>query len=471
LLFSPEILMAQSPTSAIAGQTATSEIGPDIYSQIRCLPPLYQGAVRRYVAPKLAAYIVTYQQRASHDECLSLALNVLAVTRGGRSFLFSKVDTEASGALRRQLFLALSYVAHKAGFAGSPLMTEAESTVLEKHASSDPDVGASLEALRTLREFHTSDEAVLLARREAAISTTDGGPDLKELEDLRLEYYMWYGETRLSPFAYVPPAQFSVVSPGKAIRVLVFGDFGTGSEGQIRDASAMRVYHLEHPFDFGITLGDNFYTQGLSTPESPRWRTQWEALYGKIGIRFFPVFGNHDYQGLDSPAAELAYTQRSKTWDLPAPYYTYSAGSAQFFAIDNIRLSGDELDWLNQELATSTAKWKIVYGHYPIYSAAGDDEELIAKLLPVLEKNHVQIYLNGHIHSMEAVRTDSAVHFFTSGAGGAAIFSDLNPTYKKAVFTRVREFGFTVLEIDDAHADVIFVDTDGKEIYRSHLTQ
>jgi tartrate-resistant acid phosphatase type 5 len=460
-------------SSVVVAQTSPPQPRGDIYGQINCLPRSYLDATRQDIPAQRAAEIAKYLQSASTDDCRSVILGSLASTPDGRSFLFLKVETEPAADLRRQVFTAIYNAAHSAISGSSPLMTDAESKVLEKHATSDPDVGASLEALRALREFHTADEAALLRTREAHASASDGRDDLKKLEDARLERYMWYGEINLSPFAYIPPPSFSVAPAGKSIRVLAFGDFGTGSDGQLKDAAAMVEYKKRHPFDFGLTLGDNFYGAGLNTPDSARWQSQWENLYGQMGIKFYPVFGNHDYGDIDSPAAELAYTKRSKTWDFPAPYYTYTAGSAQFFAIDNIRLSSDELDWLDQELRKSTSKWKIVYGHYHIYSATRGDNDakednLIARLLPVFEKNHVQIYLNGHDHNMQEARTDSSVHFFTSGAGGAALY-DLQPTYKKSIF-KDKQFGFTVLEIDDAHADVIFVDMDGKEVYRSHIT-
>src|SRR5215813_13703070 len=76
-----------------------------------------------------------------------------------------------------------------------------------------------------------------------------------------------------------------------------------------------------------------------------------------------------------------------------------SVGPVQFFAVDNINLTEAELLWLDQELSKSQARWKLIYGHYHIYSATrGDNKELIEKLLPILEKNHVEIYLNGHDH-------------------------------------------------------------------------
>jgi hypothetical protein len=347
------------------------------------------------------------------------------------------------------------------------VLSPAEVDAIHKHASDDPDATAALAALNYIRDLHIAEERRLLdARRKQG--------DTVALSDLAWNRYAWFGEIRNPFYAYDPPPVFSVAPPGKPIRVLAFGDFGTGSEGQIKDAAAMAMYRKQHPFDFGLTLGDNFYGAGLNTPDSPRWQSQWENLYGPLGIKFYPIYGNHDYGDPDSPAAELAYTAKSKSWDFPAPYYTFTAGPAQFFAIDNIRLTDEELTWLDKELCKSTAKWKIVYGHYHIYSATRGDNDvkednLIARLLPVLEKNHVQIYLNGHDHNMQEARTESPVHFFTCGAGGADLYN-MQLTYKKSIF-KDKQFGFMVLEVDTQHVDVIFVDEDGREVYRSHITQ
>ena len=48
-------------------------------------------------------------------------------------------------------------------------------------------------------------------------------------------------------------------------------------------------------FDFGITLGDNFYSIGMESPEDLRWQTQWEKMYGPLGIPFYATLGNHDW--------------------------------------------------------------------------------------------------------------------------------------------------------------------------------
>ncbi len=385
-----------------------------------------------------------------------------------------RLEEEPDGALRACILKQAAMLEQYAPFFSgqgvpsvfNPLSAE-ELAAARKHAVGDPDPRAAVQALTIIRNANRADEKKLLDERKKL-----GDAD-SVLSDYTWNHYAWYGEPRAPLFDYNPPPVFSVARLDEPIRVLAFGDFGTGSAGQIQDAAAMLAYHKRRPFNFGLTLGDNFYGVGLDSPDNPRWQTQWEQMYGPLGIRFYPVFGNHDYGDPDSPAAELAYTAKSKNWVFPAAYYTFTAGAAQFFALDTIRLTDQELTWLDNELGKSNAKWKIVYAHYHMYSATrgdndGEVDNLIGRLLPLLEKHHVQIYLNGHDHNMQEARTESPVHFFTAGAGGAGLY-DLKPTYKKSIF-KDKEFGFAVVELDAQHCDVIFVDRDGKEVYRSHIT-
>jgi hypothetical protein len=49
----------------------------------------------------------------------------------------------------------------------------------------------------------------------------------------------------------------------------------------------MRAFHRSSPFDFAITLGDNFYPVGMLATDDPRWQSQYEALYTPLGIPFY----------------------------------------------------------------------------------------------------------------------------------------------------------------------------------------
>jgi tartrate-resistant acid phosphatase type 5 len=266
------------------------------------------------------------------------------------------------------------------------------------------------------------------------------------------------------------PGLPSIADDGDGIiRVLAFGDFGDGSEAQRATARAMVAYDRDHPFDFGLTLGDNFYNRGLNSPDHPRWESQWERLYNPLGIRLYGVLGNHDYLDSRSPAAEMKRSDLSASWCLPSSRYTFTAGPLQFFAIDTTpveeprrdpggAMSSAQKSWLTRALADSTAGWKIVYGHHPVYSNGHHGEpgngtltRIKSYLLPVLtESGHgADVYLAGHDHDLQALEPERGVHFFVAGAAS----EELRPIRlnRCRLWDAERRNGFLVLEADIAH--------------------
>jgi tartrate-resistant acid phosphatase type 5 len=399
-------------------------------------------------------------EKMPDSELVATVLHVLGDMPSESAFLFERLEKEQTATLRIDLIQALDKVWHGNG---------QDLSVLEKHASSDPDVTVSLAAVEELKAVRIDAlNRLLTVRMGTAVAARDMHTAGVVLDEQKLLQQTRYGIT-LPSFMRVPPPLFSAAPAGKPIRVLAFGDFGTGSPAQKQTAAAMVAYHKLHPFNFGLTLGDNFYVRGLGSPDDPRWQTEWEQLYSPMHIPFYAVLGNHDWSGPDSPAAEILYSARSQSWHMPAPYYTFTAGSVQFFAFDTPAIDEAELKWLDEELAKSTAQWKVVYGHYHIYSATrGDNKELIARLLPVLKKNHVDVYLNGHDHNLQELKPEGSVHFFVSGGGGAGLY-EMNP-YDRSVF-RQKLNGFTVLEADEKSLAIYFIGTDGSELYRRTLTK
>ena len=394
------------------------------------------------------------------DELVTTVLHALGDMPSESTFLLDRLEKEPSAALRIDLIQALEKHWHTNG---------QDLSVLENHASADPDVTVSIAAVEMLKEVRIDSLSRLLnTRLGTAVAAGDIHSASLVLDEQKLLQQTRYGIT-LPSFMRVPPPLFSVAPADKPIRVLAFGDFGTGSAAQTQTAAAMVAYHKIHPFDFGLTLGDNFYPRGMKSPDDPRWQTQWEQLYNPMHIPFYAVLGNHDWSGSDSPAAEILYSAKSQNWHMPSPYYTFTAGSVQFFAFDTPAVDEAELQWLDEELTKSTARWKVVFGHYHIYSATrGDNKELIARLLPILKKDHVDVYLNGHDHNLQELKPEGGVHFFVSGGGGAGLY-EMNP-YDRSVF-RQKVNGFTVLEADDKTLSISFVGTDGSEIYRRTLTK
>jgi hypothetical protein len=334
---------------------------------------------------------------------------------------------------------------------------------LERLASSDADVSVALLALERLRALRNQETRALLLKR---IELARANKDEAALGRLLQETERWISLVRgtmLPSFMRTPPAPFSLKSAEQPVRVLAFGDFGVGSSFQKQTAQAMMEYHRRSPFDFAITLGDNFYDAGMASPTDQRWKTLWDDLYDPLGLKVYAVLGNHDWRLSDSPAAEILYSQLSPSWRMPSPYYTFTAGQVQFFALDTNEVSEAQLVWLDEAIKRSSARWKIAYGHHPIYNdgAHGDSRQLIEQLLPLL-KGRVDAYFAGHDHNLQHLKAEEGVHFFISGGGGARLYEVKREP--RALFSQSTN-GFTVIEADVTELKVRMIDKDSRQLY------
>ena len=340
---------------------------------------------------------------------------------------------------------------------------------LERTVLNDKAINVSLAALESLRMGEMRHLRELLQKR---IESSRSVSDEDEKRRLAAEDERWISLVRgamLPAFMRQPPPVFSLKDSRRSVRVLAFGDFGTGSPEQKRVASAMLQYHKKSPFDFAITLGDNFYEVGMESPEDARWQSQWEELYKPLGIKFYATLGNADWDQPDSPAAQILYSNKSSTWRMPAPYYTFTAGPVQFFALDTNEISEAQLRWLAEELGKSGAKWKVVHGHHPIYAEGflGDSPRLIARLLPLL-KGKVDIYLAGHDHDLQHLKPEDGLHFFISGGGGAGIHP-IRPGPRSLLAKG--SYGFMVIDADSTRLKVTFIGSDHTALYHYTLTK
>lgn len=373
-------------------------------------------------------------------------------------FLLSLLATDSSATVRRVIIDTLGRYSH-------PSVREA----LTRHAESDPDVRISILALERLHWQVTDDAKRLLTRRLDLARKSGDQAALRLLAEEHERYISLSRGTMLPGFLRVPPPIFSVKPQGSPIRVLAFGDFGVGNENQKQVAGAMGQYHAKKPFDFAITLGDNFYAFGMTSPTDPRWKTWWDELYNPLRVKFYATMGNHDWVLADSPAAEILYSRDSPSWTMPAPYYTFTAGPVQFFALDTNEISEAQLIWLEDQLHKSDARWKVVYGHHPIHSAGahGDSPALISRLLPVL-KGAADAYFAGHDHDLQHLKPEGGVHFFVSGGGGAGI-RPVKPN-ARSLFARAAH-GFAVIEAERDRLNVSLVGTDLAHLYDYSLTK
>ncbi len=258
-------------------------------------------------------------------------------------------------------------------------------------------------------------------------------------------------------------------------RLAFLGDFGTGKG----DQRAVRDQMLEVPIAMAFTLGDNIYDRGSKEYFGPRFDDIYKPLMDK-GTVFHSTLGNHDVSfcsARTTPVDRLASDADAYRWDLlrcdvqaqltHAPfgyvggrrYYSVRVGDgpsplAEVFVLDSntLRTSQSKLsplqtdraqiEWLEQALAASGARWKLVIFHHPVHSpsvplkfflfvpiAEGHARELQLEeqLVPIFKKYGVDAALSGHNHFYARMVPQDGIRYFVSGGGGNTVY-DFKPS-------------------------------------------
>ncbi|XP_061361842.1 purple acid phosphatase 17-like [Gastrolobium bilobum] len=246
--------------------------------------------------------------------------------------------------------------------------------------------------------------------------------------------------------------------------------------------------------DFVVSTGDNFYDNGLTSEHDAAFEESFSNIYTAKSLQkqWYSVLGNHDYRGdaeaqlspvlkeidsrwfclrsfiVDSELAEIFFVD---TTPFVQEYFTESAGHKYDWRGINppksyiINLLKD----LEMALRESTAKWKIVVGHHAIRSIGhhGDTQELISQLLPILQANNVDFYMNGHDHCLEHISdTQSPIQFLTSGAGSKAWRGDIKETNRRGLNFFYDGQGFMSVQLTQTYSNVEFYDVSGKVLHR-----
>jgi tartrate-resistant acid phosphatase type 5 len=274
-----------------------------------------------------------------------------------------------------------------------------------------------------------------------------------------------------------------VLPADRPLHIVAFGDFGSGEPGQLEVAQAIARRHAQAPFTFGITMGDNFYRCGVRSVHDPKWKTRWEDLYTPLGILFYAALGNHDYghppvvcpAGGASADAEVERTKLSASWRLPARYYTYAAGPVRFIAIDTEGWSGKQFDWIKYTLEATAnepgIRWRIVYGHHPMYTSGVHLNErrigeLRRELFPVLKAAGVDVYIAGHDHDMERLKVEG-MDMLIAGSGGAEL-RKVRHQEADSIFA-AKSYGFLDIEVTADHIAAQFYDPDLRTLEKNSL--
>lgn len=241
--------------------------------------------------------------------------------------------------------------------------------------------------------------------------------------------------------------------------------------------------------DFVAAVGDVHHFYGVQSVSDPLWLTNFEFIYShpELMIPWYPVLGNHEYRG--NTSAVLNYSSVSRRWQMFARYYSKSfavSDSSQVLLVfvdttplidryrndakyadankENIEM---QLKWIDETLAKSSAKWKIVLGHHPIFTgtikAEVEQIDLQKRLKPILDKHKTDCYVCGHIHNFQHIKVSgSDIDYLvnTSASQSRAVVQ------RDDILFASSESGFIVCSIEDNELKMLLINKLGKIVYQ-----
>jgi hypothetical protein len=243
------------------------------------------------------------------------------------------------------------------------------------------------------------------------------------------------------------------------IRFVALGDGGNGSEAH--NAIAKRM--SEVPFDFMIILGDIANEHGTPKEIEEHFFVPYRDFLRYVPA--YPSLGNHE-----------RHTRKGKPYldafVLPGEerYYSFDWGDVHFAAIDTTQRDREQLGWLAADLASTKQRWKIVFGHHPMYTSgrrsasAVDTRKAFAK---IITDNKVDLVLTGHEHQYERFRVAN-VNYIVGGGGGARLMPFWG---NKGALKQVVAHHFLSFEVTAEKLEMKVIDIDGRVIDRLSLAK
>lgn len=207
-------------------------------------------------------------------------------------------------------------------------------------------------------------------------------------------YRVGDGETWSAPSAFT-------TAPAETVpfKFIYMGDAQNGLDtwGVLMD----KAFAEEDDAAFYIMAGD-LVNRGIQ-------RDDWDSFFHNAAghynnLQLVPAIGNHEDQGEDGPWMYLELFDLPKdgpTEIEPERAYSFEYSNALFVVLDTNTSVKDQTEWLEQQLANTTATWKFVVYHHPAYSSAPNrnNSEVQKYWTPLFDKYRVDLALQGHDHA------------------------------------------------------------------------
>jgi 3',5'-cyclic AMP phosphodiesterase CpdA len=235
--------------------------------------------------------------------------------------------------------------------------------------------------------------------------------------------------TRLTPgmhYRYTVTAGSGVLAegafraaPARAARFTfaVVGDFGSGTTNETAVASMIESWHP----DFVLTVGDNAYPQGSAALLDRDIFGPYAAVMRESA--WFPALGNHDVKANGGkPELEAFHSLGNERW------YRFTWGTTAVTVLDSnvsVGPGSPQLRFARTSLALPSC-FRFAAWHHPPWEPPGSriSPGLRRHIVPLVEKDGVQVVFEGHLHAYARSRPYRGVLYVAVGTGGGELDDD-----------------------------------------------
>jgi len=275
-------------------------------------------------------------------------------------------------------------------------------------------------------------------------------------------YFYRVGYTEDGQRVDSPIYSFSAFPTNGTLRFAVLADLGSGNRNQFAIA---KVLAATQP-DFVLMPGDLVYS--VFRPSLADFRLF--SVYARLfhTTPFFAVAGNHDvmygargfFDAIFPPTNDLPAEVHAQWQTGPKHFYSFDFGPVHFVGLyaplggtpGGLEPDSPQLAWLEQDLASTSKPWKVLFLHQPLrtsgmhqredhnFNGRPDPEDVSAVLLPIARRYGVQLIFSAHDHDYERFSPIDGIQLFVTGGGGGMLYSQYTQDPFSVHFLRQHHF-------------------------------
>jgi hypothetical protein len=195
------------------------------------------------------------------------------------------------------------------------------------------------------------------------------------------------------------PAEFRTAPEGATPFSFIY--MGDAQNGLDRWGTLLRNADRERPDAAFYVMAGDLVNRGNDRDDWDDFFDNAEGIYDRKTL--VPALGNHECQGGRPRLYLEQFSLRANGPEgiEPGRAYSFEYGNALFVILDSNLDPAGQSEWLEAQLAGSTATWKFVVYHHPAYSSAPnrDNVKLRGAWGPIFDRHHVDLALQGHDHA------------------------------------------------------------------------